>query len=67
MKKKKKTKKQVSPFAGGCWFCFKKTKNMQFSCEFDTMVHESCIKKVLMRDSKHAEARIMARELEVKI
>lgn len=41
--------------------------NMEFSCEFDTMVHKNCIKRALLANSKHPEARIMARELEVKV
>lgn len=63
----KKQNKKDSVFNGGCWFCCKKTKNMQFSCEFDTMVHESCIRKTLIKNRKHPEAKIMARELEIKI
>lgn len=63
----KKQNQKGSSFDQGCWFCGKKGKNMQFSCEFDTMVHEDCIKKTLIMDEKHPEAKIMARELEIKI
>jgi len=65
--KNDKKKQAVSPFAGGCWFCEKKTTNMQFSCEFDTMVHKNCIKKALIANSKHPEAKIMAREFDITI
>lgn len=64
---KKKKKSRVSPFKGGCWFCERKTMNMEFSCEFDTMVHKNCIKRALIANPKHPEAKIMAREFEIKV
>lgn len=64
--KDNKKNKVVSPFASGCYFCKKKSTNMQFSCEFSTMVHENCIKKALVRNHKHREAKIMARELDIR-
>lgn len=66
-KKKKQNQERVSPFAGGCWFCEKKTTNMQFSCEFDTMVHKNCIKRALIANPKHPEAKLMAKEFEIKV
>ena len=42
-----------------CWFCQCDTEPMLFSWEFDTFVHDQCIRDTLRCDSNHMEARIM--------
>jgi hypothetical protein len=51
----------VFPHDGGCWYCCTKTENMWFSMEFDTYVHESCLREAL-EDKTNREAQIMGRE-----
>ena len=50
-------------FGFGCWYCGGKDgQDLLFSIEFDTPVHEHCLKKALKNDDD-MEAKIMAREL----
>ncbi len=58
------------PCDGGCWFCHTDDGDMMFSCEFDTYVHEQCLRNeaAVVNESEfdehfNAEARIMAAEL----
>lgn len=54
-----------TPQMGGCWFCFDDEPNgLVMDREFDTMVHLSCINKVLKEDPEHPEAQLMAYLLE---
>lgn len=52
--------KQVSPHDGGCWFCYTKTNNMIFDTEFDTFLHEECLRNELKADPNNPEAKIMS-------
>lgn len=56
--------KVVYPQDGGCWFCFKKTEDMWFDSEFDTFLHEECLRKELNDNPENPEARIMKYLLE---
>ena len=48
----------------GCWYCGGKNgDDLDFSIEFDTPVHKSCVREVLSKDKKDLEAKIFAREL----
>ena len=59
-KRKRATKKL--PSQGGCWYCHGDTAPLVFSCEFDTYLHEKCL-RAAMGDKGDAEAAIMGREL----
>lgn len=48
-----------------CWFCQCDTGPMLFSWEFDTFIHDQCIRDALRCDSNHMEAQIMSNELSV--
>lgn len=52
---------------GGCWYCKKagtKGNPLSVCCEFDCMVHISCVRRVLaLNDINDIEVRIIAREL----
>lgn len=50
-----------TPQNGGCWYCHG-DKDLIFSTEFDTFVHEDCIKEAA-EDSDDREAQIMYQEL----
>lgn len=39
----------ISPNNGGCWFCHTQDDDLVFDWEFDTFVHENCIKSALNR------------------
>ena len=60
------SEKHVPPSAGGCWFCYTapQDKPMLFDTEFDTFVHEDCLRKTLEEEPDHPEASIMAYLLE---
>ncbi|MCB5368974.1 hypothetical protein [Collinsella aerofaciens] len=60
------SEKYVSPSQGGCWFCHTapEDKPMLFDIEFDTYVHEDCLRKALEEEPDHPEAGIMAYLLE---
>jgi hypothetical protein len=48
----------------GCWYCGgKEGDDLLFSIEFDTPVHERCLRGALARDKHGDEAKIMASEL----
>lgn len=52
---------------GPCWYCYGPVEDvLEFSYEFDTYVHLSCLKEQVDRDSTDREAAIMARELGVE-
>lgn len=55
----------VEPSKGGCWFCYTDQGDMLFDTEFDTWVHESCLRKELKKTPVNPEARIMKYLLEV--
>ena len=45
-----------------CWFCQCDTEPVLFSWEFDTFIHDQCIRDALHSDSDNIEARIMSAE-----
>lgn len=51
--------KHVEPGDGGCWFCCTKTDDMLFDTEFDTYLHESCLRHELEHRPDNPEAQIM--------
>lgn len=51
---------EVYPQDGGCWFCYKKTDDMLFDTEFDTFLHEDCLRKELKECPENPEAQIMS-------
>lgn len=55
---------KVLPGDGGCWFCEKKSEDMLFCDEFDTYVHDECVREKLKEGD--FEAKIMAIELGIK-
>jgi hypothetical protein len=55
---------RVDPGKGGCWFCYQKTDDMIFDIEFDTFLHEECLRKELRENPDNPEAQIMAYLLE---
>ena len=55
-----KSHKIVHPQDGGCWFCSTADGDMLFDTEFDTYVHEQCLRNTLAGDPEHLEARLMA-------
>lgn len=62
--------KSLSPNDGGCWFCHKEIQPEEecaFSVEFDTNLHEDCLKEALEKDPSHPEARTMASEFEMDL
>ena len=50
---------RVAPCDGGCWFCYTQDDSLLFDTEFDTYVHEKCIREALKRDPEHPEAQCM--------
>ena len=52
----------VKPQDGWCWYCHTAAGEMLFSTEFDTYVHEACLRQAAA-DPTDREAAIMAREL----
>ena len=38
-------KGDTPPIEGGCWFCHRKTGDMEFDTEFDTYYHIDCLEK----------------------
>ena len=48
----------VNPNDGGCWFCECDDGEMLFDTEFDTFVHEKCLRKELAKGQ--LEAKIMS-------
>lgn len=55
----------ADPANGGCWFCSMKTEEtLFFDSEFDTFVHESCLRKELQDHPDNPEAQIMSYLLE---
>ncbi len=52
----------VHPRDGGCWYCHELTPPLVFSCEFDTNVHEACLKEA-MKNENDREASIMGAEI----
>lgn len=50
----------VSPNEGGCWFCYRKSDGMLFDTEFDTYLHEECLRKELAENPDNPEARVMS-------
>lgn len=47
-----------------CWYCYSPPgDDLEFSWEFDTWVHLSCIKDSIATDPSDQEAQILAREL----
>jgi hypothetical protein len=42
---------------GGCWFCNQddEYENLLFNIEYNTYVHDSCIRKALLRNSEEAK------------
>lgn len=52
----------VRPTDGGCWYCQTKKPGLVFSGEFDTYVHQECIKARLKEEPSDPEAMIMAKE-----
>lgn len=61
-------RRTVYPSQGGCWFCYTDTNTEQlpllFDVEFDTYVHQECIRVALQGDPEHPEARCMCYLLE---
>ena len=55
--------KKVYPNHGGCWFCYSAEGDMLFDTEFDTFVHEKCLRKAL-EDGDSFEAPYMEYLLE---
>jgi len=56
---------KISPMEGGCWYCGRKHGvDLAFSCEWDTMVHISCIEKQSKDDM---EASFFAREFGITL
>ena len=55
---------RISPNNGGCWFCYTKTDNMIFDTEFDTYLHENCLRSELEDNPDNPEAQIMSYLLE---
>jgi hypothetical protein len=57
----------MTPHDGGCWYCHKNNPPLLFSCEFDTFVHEHCLRCAINGDPEcqDREARIMAREFDM--
>jgi hypothetical protein len=53
----------VPPQEGGCWFCYNNAAPILFSTEFDSYVHDRCLRAELEMDPNNREAIIMAREL----
>lgn len=54
--------KKVHPSKGGCWYCKKDHGLMEYSQEFDTYLHLSCLRSAAS-DPHDTEARIIAREI----
>jgi hypothetical protein len=56
----------VPPQDGGCWFCLtvSEKESMLFDTEFDTGVHETCLRDALNEIPEHPEASLMAYLLE---
>jgi sRNA-binding carbon storage regulator CsrA len=52
---------RIHPTKGGCWYCHTATPPMMFSTEFDTFVHEWCLKRAAI--NRCPEGVIMAAEL----
>lgn len=38
------------PAQGGCWICYLKDKDLNFSVDFDSTVHRRCLKKHGVKD-----------------
>lgn len=55
---------KVNPSQGGCWFCHTKTNDMLFDTEFDTYLHEKCLRSELENCPENPEAQIMSYLLE---
>lgn len=56
-----------SPGQGGCWFCSDDNpKDLVFESEWDTMVHLSCLRRVLEYNPEHCEASLMRYLLDAK-
>lgn len=53
----------VSPKDGGCWFCHKDFGVMEFSTEFDTNLHEDCLRYALKAEPNNPEAKLMLAEI----
>ncbi len=51
---------QICPSHGGCWFCYRDDGEMFFDVEFDTWVHELCLRDKLTTDPEHPEAQLMS-------
>lgn len=58
-----KCRRQKTPQEGGCWYCCSDEPPLLFSCEFDTNVHEVCLRAAIEKDNSDREAAIMGREL----
>lgn len=56
----------VPPSKGGCWFCFNKDQDMEYSCEWDANFHMSCLHEAL-KDQNNDEAKIIAREFGIQV
>ncbi|MED0758647.1 hypothetical protein P4S93_09625 [Aneurinibacillus thermoaerophilus] len=60
---KPKDSDYVSPNDGGCWFCCRKGDDeygaMLFDSEFDTYLHESCLRRELKDNPQNGEAQVM--------
>lgn len=55
----------VSPVDGGCWFCYTDDEGPWFfDVEWDTYVHERCLRAVLKEDPENPEANFMRYLLE---
>lgn len=52
------------PTQGFCWFCSTDDGDMLFDTEFDTNVHESCLREKLKAEPDHPEAVFMTYLLE---
>jgi hypothetical protein len=56
----------VSPVDGGFWYCRRKDDRLALSWEFDAYVHTACIEERVMSHPDDREARIFAKEFNIK-
>lgn len=49
----------VPASSGGCWFCLNDEGEMLFDTEFDTWIHEECLRSELKENPDNPEAQLM--------
>jgi hypothetical protein len=54
------------PTDGGCWYCHRKDDRLVFCSEFDTYIHEDCIKaRIAQQRNYDPELEIIRREFDI--